>query len=370
MWPVLSGAELVNDLFGFAALVRSAAPGRPRPTTSRRAAPRRAPRRRDGRVDRGRRRPHRRSRRPARPGRGRPAPRAGAPRSDDEELDQASRVIDELGLHGFTDAATLARRNEAAPTNGADSSIGAAHVRPRARRRSAGPHRDAVAHARPALPVGLDDAGRRSRPGEPARRARRRGPTRSRTCPQHIAAALRHAHDQLPHAVGGHGGRGPPARGRGADRRAVTFGAQHRRAAAVRRDPRRPARRTRPPSTRAPRSTRTGTLAVIAPAATARGDHRRGLGDVGASSDASDALDAPVAVLEPAEAKGLEFDHVVVVEPARPRAPPTAPACACSTSRSRARPRPSPSCTRSPSPKASRSSNNPSFWRGYQRRRR
>ena len=27
MWPVLSGAELINDLFGFAALVRSAAQG-------------------------------------------------------------------------------------------------------------------------------------------------------------------------------------------------------------------------------------------------------------------------------------------------------------------------------------------------------
>ena len=40
------------------------------------------------------------------------------------------------------------------------------------------------------------------------------------------------------------------------------------------------------------------------------------LADIGASSDASEALDAPVAVLEPAEAKGLEFDHVVVVEPA------------------------------------------------------
>ena len=27
MWPVLSGAELVHDLFGFAALIRSASSG-------------------------------------------------------------------------------------------------------------------------------------------------------------------------------------------------------------------------------------------------------------------------------------------------------------------------------------------------------
>ena len=30
MWPVLSGAELVNDLLGFAALIHSAADGVPR----------------------------------------------------------------------------------------------------------------------------------------------------------------------------------------------------------------------------------------------------------------------------------------------------------------------------------------------------
>jgi DNA helicase IV len=59
---------------------------------------------------------------------------------------------------------------------------------------------------------------------------------------------------------------------------------------------------------------RTGTLAVIAPAALHAEIIGR-LGDVNASTDATDALDAAVAVLEPAEAKGLEFDHVVVVEP-------------------------------------------------------
>jgi DNA helicase IV len=41
------------------------------------------------------------------------------------------------------------------------------------------------------------------------------------------------------------------------------------------------------------------------------------LADVGVVADAAEALDAPVGVLVATDAKGLEFDHVVVVEPAR-----------------------------------------------------
>jgi DNA helicase IV len=59
-----------------------------------------------------------------------------------------------------------------------------------------------------------------------------------------------------------------------------------------------------------------GTVAVIAPrdlhaAVTAA------LAEQGAVADTPEALDAPVGVLEPTDAKGLEFDHVIVVEPAR-----------------------------------------------------
>ncbi|HEX5097255.1 MAG TPA: UvrD-helicase domain-containing protein, partial [Acidimicrobiia bacterium] len=61
---------------------------------------------------------------------------------------------------------------------------------------------------------------------------------------------------------------------------------------------------------------RTGTIAVIAPDAL----HEplvRALDAYGAVADVADALDAPVAVLDPTSAKGLEFDHVIVVEPSR-----------------------------------------------------
>jgi DNA helicase IV len=59
-----------------------------------------------------------------------------------------------------------------------------------------------------------------------------------------------------------------------------------------------------------------GTVVVIAP-----GDLHSALvqelADLDAVADSAAALDAPVAVLAPVEAKGLEFDHVVLVEPAR-----------------------------------------------------
>jgi superfamily I DNA/RNA helicase len=60
---------------------------------------------------------------------------------------------------------------------------------------------------------------------------------------------------------------------------------------------------------------RTGAVAVIAPPVM----HEAlvsALADAGAVASSADALDAPIAVLDPTNAKGLEFDHVVVVEPA------------------------------------------------------
>ncbi len=58
-----------------------------------------------------------------------------------------------------------------------------------------------------------------------------------------------------------------------------------------------------------------GTVAVVAPAEL-RDAITEGLADVGAVGASADALDAPVAVLSPDEVKGLEFDAVVLVEPA------------------------------------------------------
>ncbi|HEY5077782.1 MAG TPA: ATP-binding domain-containing protein, partial [Acidimicrobiia bacterium] len=59
---------------------------------------------------------------------------------------------------------------------------------------------------------------------------------------------------------------------------------------------------------------RTGAVAVIAPPAL-HAEIVESLADVGAVATSADALDAPIAVLDPTSAKGLEFDHVIVVEP-------------------------------------------------------
>ena len=60
---------------------------------------------------------------------------------------------------------------------------------------------------------------------------------------------------------------------------------------------------------------RGGTVAVIAPS-DAHPAIVDALSDLGAESEGTAALDAAVAVLDATDSKGLEFDHVIVVEPA------------------------------------------------------
>ncbi len=59
-----------------------------------------------------------------------------------------------------------------------------------------------------------------------------------------------------------------------------------------------------------------GTVAVISPVEL-HAAITESLADLGAVADAAEALDAPIGVLLPTDAKGLEFDHVIVVEPSR-----------------------------------------------------
>jgi DNA helicase IV len=63
-------------------------------------------------------------------------------------------------------------------------------------------------------------------------------------------------------------------------------------------------------------STRGGTVAVIAPVEL-HPELTAALADRGAVADDVEAIDAPIAVLTGLDSKGLEFDHVIVVEPAR-----------------------------------------------------
>ena len=63
-----------------------------------------------------------------------------------------------------------------------------------------------------------------------------------------------------------------------------------------------------------------GTTAVIAPR-DLHEDLVALLADLGAVGGSADAIDAPVTVVDASDAKGLEFDHVIVVEPSRLVAP-------------------------------------------------
>ena len=97
MWPVLSGTELVRDLFGFAALIRSASGGVLTDEEQALLFRERGPDLAARGVDRRRPRAGRRSRRhPRATERGAPAPRVGAPAATPTSQ-QAQRTVDELG---------------------------------------------------------------------------------------------------------------------------------------------------------------------------------------------------------------------------------------------------------------------------------
>jgi DNA helicase IV len=313
MWPVLSGAELVNDLFGFTALVRSAA-GDVLTEAEQTALHR--PRTREvanvpwtdddvalideadallGPVEAAR-------------------PRLRRVRAGDEELDRAARVIDELGLQGYTDAATLARRNNGGSPNGSDASSeprNFGHVLVDEAQDLTAMQWRMLARRCPSGSMTLvGDPGQASRPGaltswsEALTHLPQHTPARFvtltinyRTPAEVMDVAARLLAVAAPTVEPSRS-----VRSTGEQPRFVATtsdGLLGETVAHVRRA-----------------LERTGTVAVIAPATQHPLIITR-LADVGASSEASDALDAAVAVLEPSEAKGLEFDHVVVVEPAQ-----------------------------------------------------
>ena len=228
MWPILDGAELVNDLLGFEALIRSASKDVLTPDEQRLLLRDRVPDVRDVRwtdadlplLDEadailG----PKSAARPRRRRRGRSS----------EAMEMARRTVVRArgGSHRERRAGARALRLRHARA-ARRRRRRAAHLRARARRRGAGPHRHAVADAGPPLPVGLDDAGRRLRPGEPHRRPRELG---RRPQERHRAGAAPPGDPvgELPHPERDHGGREPPPARRRAGCRARPLGPEHRR---------------------------------------------------------------------------------------------------------------------------------------------
>ena len=160
MWPVLTPAQLLHDLFGSKALAEVGRPGRARRRRGADAVPRTVRRRRRRAVDGRRRRAARRR------------PRRARPEARQER--QGRR----------------ARRDP--------------HVRPHRHRRGAGPHADAAEDGDAPLAQRFDDDRRRHRPGDRTARARPLG-RRARLPARPQAGTGHRAVGRLPHSAADHG---------------------------------------------------------------------------------------------------------------------------------------------------------------------
>jgi DNA helicase IV len=310
MWPALSGAELVNDLLGFSALVHSAADGILTEEEQQRLHRRRDPDVLSGRwtesdvalIDEadsllGAVEAARVQRKRGRNG---------------DALDTATRVIEDLGLHGFADAATVAERYAEPSTNGHEAPGEArtfGHVLiDEAQDLTAMQWRMLARRCPSGSMTIVGDPGQASKPGAlaswddvlahlPTHNATR---FVTLTINYRTPAEVMDVASRLLSVAAPTVEPSQSVRTTGEQPRFVAAGSDELVSIAARE-----AREA---------YARTGTIAVIAPPALH--DAITGqLADLNAVSGGADALDATIAVLDPTEAKGLEFDHVVVVEP-------------------------------------------------------
>ncbi|HEX5586601.1 MAG TPA: UvrD-helicase domain-containing protein [Acidimicrobiia bacterium] len=313
MWPVLSGAELVNELFGFEALIRSAAGNTLTPTEQRLLFRERSTDlehapwtdadlalidEADGLL-------------------GSPAsarPRSRRRNRREHAMDQARRTIDELGVGASVSAAQVVERygsDAGASTPDDDEPRTFGHVIVDEAQDLTAMQWRMLARRCPSGSMTLvGDFGQASRPGALSRWDDVLAELPNRTPPQLVGLSVNYrtpaeimefANQLLPAAAPGVDA-AQPVRSTGA----------HPVIAAVD-----PAELTAAAAAAAARAAdEGGTVAVIAPLAL-HAELTRLLAEVGAVSDSLEAIDAAVAVLTPLDTKGLEFDHVVVVEPSR-----------------------------------------------------
>jgi DNA helicase IV len=316
IWPVLSGAELVHDLFSFPALIRSAAHGVLSRDESEQLARSRSSNVREvawtpadaALVDEA-------DALLGPPEAGRPRRRRRRRGASDRALEDAQRVVEELGLGSYTTAAEVVER------------YGGGAV----------PSEDGVGEPRTFGHVLVDEA--QDLTAMQWRMVGRRCPSGSMTLVGDFGQSSRpgalHDWDAVRAQLPGD----EPAR-------IVTLSVNYRTPAEIMTLADRfvPAAA---PSVRPARSVRStgrlpqfvgaddsselvalvadvarngggdeGTTAVIAPR-DLHHDLVARLADLGAVAGSADAIDAPVAVVDASDAKGLEFDHVIVVEPSR-----------------------------------------------------
>jgi hypothetical protein len=314
MWPVLTGAELVNELFGFEALVRSAAQDLLTPAEQRLLLRERALDARDAawteadlplidEADATLGPPS-----AARPRRARRARR-------DEALQLAKRTVRELGVGGSVSAEQIVERygpdvGAASPEDDGEPRRFGHVLVDEAQDLTAMQWRMLARRCPSGSMTLVGDFGQASRAGALATWDEVLANLDARVSPRRITLTVNYrtpaeimevANRLLPVAAPGVEAARPVRRtGAVPSVRPVDAGDLVTAAAAA-------ARAARADG---------GTVVVIAP----EGDHDAlvdALRDLGAVADSVEAIDAPVAILSPLDAKGLEFDHVVVVEPAR-----------------------------------------------------
>jgi superfamily I DNA/RNA helicase len=311
MWPALSGVELVNDLFGFSALVSSAGRGLLSEAEQQMLHRRRE---RDvrqvawsdadvalvdeadallGPVEAAR--PRRRRRRAA-----------------DDTVDTAARVIEDLGLRGYADAATLASRfgeqlPDASELLNEPRTFGHVLV-DEAQDVSAMQWRMLARRCPSGSMTLVGDPGQASKPGAVASWDDVLAHLPTHNAPRYVTLTINY---RTPAEVMDVASRllavaaptvEPSVSVRSTGEHPRFVAAKHSELVAT--------------AARVARDAYelTGTIAVIAP--TDLHDALvDALVDLGAVAETADALDAPIAVLAATSAKGLEFDHVVVVEP-------------------------------------------------------
>ncbi len=314
MWPVLSGAELVHELFGFEALVRSASAGSLTPDQQRllvrpRSADVRAVAWTDADL------PlideadailgPRSAARPRRRRRGR----------RNETLEMARRTVEELGLGGSVSAEQILDRYGSDPADGVVEDDGEprtfGHVLVDEAQDLTAMQWRVLARRCPSGSMTLvGDFGQASRTGALSNWDDVLANVPVRVPPRRVTLTVNYrtpaeimevANRLLPAAAPGIEP-ARPVRSTGAFPEVEAVGSGDLAATAA----------------RAARDALVvgGTVAVIAPIAL-HAPLTDALRDQGAVADSVEAIDAPIAVLSPLDAKGLEFDHVIVVEPAQ-----------------------------------------------------
>jgi DNA helicase IV len=314
MWPILSGAELVRDLFGFSALIRSAAGGVLTDDEQALLVRERGP---DlaavqwtdadlALVDEA-------DSILGPPSAARPRSRRRARR--DPELDAARRTVEELGVGAFTNAADVLARygsdftGSAADDDGEPRTFGHILV-DEAQDLSAMQWRMLARRCPTGSMTLVGDFGQASRPGALSSWDDVVANLPVRVPPHRVMLTVNY---RTPSEIMDVANRLLPAAAPGVEpARPVRSTGAHPEVLPVA-----PPELVRTAAQAARESSqRGGTVAVIAPLELhpALAD---ALADRGAVADDVEAIDAPIAVLTGLDSKGLEFDHVIVVEPAR-----------------------------------------------------